>query len=252
MGGWFRSRPRTRLVVVSVLILLRTLAVSSRSAVLIFAAIVGLGGGLAMLSPERHVGDSREHVAMATAIAHGSSPRAPSDGRTEPSWFYAFTAAPIVRVVETAGGSPPTAFTVFNVLLLAATGALLARRVSAVAAVLLAAGPILWWIDKPHPDVFTFSMIAAAIVLMSSAPWWSLILLGLATAQEPLAGVALAVALISAALPGRLRGPAAYGWPQGSAWSWQLIAPLYQFARMGTLGLSLSGSTSTFPWRASC
>jgi hypothetical protein len=228
------------LVVVSVLILLRTLTVSSRSAVLIFAAIVGLGGGLAMLSPERHVGDSHEHVAMATAVAQGASPRAPSaEGRIKPSWFYAFIAAPIVRVVETAGGSPHTAFTFLNVLLLAATGALLARRVSAAAAVLLAAGPILWWLDKPHPDVFTFSMMAAAMVLLTSAPWWSLILLGLATAQEPLAGVALAAALISAALP--------VGFADRRVWLaagisvvLAFIAPLYRLARMGTLGLSLS------------
>ena len=47
------------LIVVSALILLRAVAVSSRSAVLTFASIVGLSGGLAILSPERPIGDSR-------------------------------------------------------------------------------------------------------------------------------------------------------------------------------------------------
>ena len=85
----------------------------------------------------------------------------------------------MLRVVETAGGSPHAAFTIVNVLLLAATAALLARRISTTAAVLLAAGPILWWIDKPHPDVFTFCTITAGIALMGHAPWWSLMLFGL-------------------------------------------------------------------------
>jgi hypothetical protein len=228
------------LVGVSVLILLWTLTVSRRSAALSFGAIVALSSGLAMLSPERHVGDSHEHVAMAAAMAHGAAPRTPGERRPERSWFYASLAAPIVRVLETAGSSPQTAFTVLNVLLLAATGALLARRVSAVAAVLLACGPILWWLDKPHPEVVTFSTIAGALVLFNNAPWWSLILLGLATAQEPLAGAALAAALISAALP--------VGFMDRRLWVaagisvvLALIVPLYQLARTGTVGLRLSG-----------
>ena len=228
------------LVAVSVLILLWTVTVSRRSAALSFGAIVALSSGLAMLSPERHVGDSHQHVAMATAIAHGASPHTPGERRPEPSWFYASLAAPIVRVIETTGCSPQTAFTVLNVLLLAATGALLARRVSAVAAVLLACGPILWWLDKPHPEVFTFSTIAGALVLFHNAPWWSLILLGLATAQEPLAGVALAAALISAALP--------VGFMDRRLWVaagisvvLALIVPLSQLARTGTVGLRLAG-----------
>jgi hypothetical protein len=198
------------LVVAAILILLWTLTVPRRNAAVTFAAIVTLGAGLAMVSAERHVGESRDHV------------------------------APIVRVVEAAAGSSHAAFTVFNVLLLAATGALLARRVSAVAAILLATGPILWWLDKPQPDVFTFSMIAGAMVLFNSARWWSLILLGLATAQEPLAGVALGAALIAAALP--------VGFLDRRVWLaagisvvLALIAPLYRFARTGTFGLSMCG-----------
>src|SRR5688500_6828030 len=93
------------LVGVSVLILLWTLTVSRRSAALSFGAIVALSSGLAMLSPERHVGDSHEHVAMAAAMAHGASPRTLGERRPEPSWFYASLAAPIVLVLETAGSS---------------------------------------------------------------------------------------------------------------------------------------------------
>jgi hypothetical protein len=173
---------------------------------------------------------------MSTAIAHGDSPRAPGESAAGPSWFYALVAAPVLRVVETAGGSPHTAFTIVNVLLLAATAALLARRISTTAAVLLAAGPILWWIDKPHPDVLIFCTIAAGIALMGQAPWWSLTLFGLATAQEPRAGAALAVALITAALPtgfaDRRVSVAAT-----ISLALALAAPLYRLARFGTLGL---------------
>ena len=62
------------LVVAGALILARMLAVSSRSGTLMLAAVVTLAGGLALLSPPRQVGDSRDHVAMATAIAHASAP----------------------------------------------------------------------------------------------------------------------------------------------------------------------------------
>src|SRR6185436_16602093 len=155
------------LVAAGVLLLLRMLAVSSRSGVLMLAAVLALGGGLAMLSPPRPVGDSRDHVAMATSLAHFGAPRSVS---AEPrSWFYALTAAPFARAAETFGRDPQSGFTAVNLLLLAAVAVLLVRRVSTIAAVLLAGGPILWWIDKPHPEVFLFASIASAFVFIRTA-----------------------------------------------------------------------------------
>jgi hypothetical protein len=186
------------LVIAGALILARMLAVSSRSSMLMLAAVLTLAGGLAVLAPPRQVGDSRDHVAMATALAHASAPPSGAAGR---SWFYAFTAAPLVRVAEAAGRDPRSGFTALNLLMLAGAAVLLVRRVSTVAAVLLAAGPVLWWIDKPHPEVFTFALIAAAFVFIGTAPWWSILALGLASAQEPALVPALLVTLIFAALP---------------------------------------------------
>jgi hypothetical protein len=218
------------LAAAGVLLLMRMLMVSSRSGVLIFAAVLALGGGLAMLSPSRPVGDSRDHVAMATALAHFAAPR--PAGEEPRSWFYALTAAPLVRGVETLGRDPRSGFTALNLLLLAGAAVLLIRRVSTIAAVLLAGGPILWWIDKPHPDVFLFASIAAALVFIRTSPWLTILGLGLASAQEPAIVPALVAALVFAALP--------TGFALRRVWIAAAAAvllaalnPLYQYARQG-------------------
>ena len=187
------------LVAAGVLLLLRMLAVSSRSGTMMLAAILALSGGLAMLSPPRPVGDSRDHVGMATSIAHVETPRAASG--PQGSWFYALAAAPFVRASEAVGRDPRSGFTALNLLLLAAMAVLLVLRVSTVAAVLLAAGPILWWIDKPHPEVFLYTAIVVAFVFIRTAPWLTIVALGLASAQEPAIVPALVAALVFAALP---------------------------------------------------
>ena len=218
------------LVAAGVLLLMRMLAVSSRSGVLMLAAVLALGGGLAMLSPPRPVGDSRDHVAMATALAHFAPPQPVSGAQR--SWFYALTAAPLIRAFETLGRDPRSGFTALNLLLLAGAAVLLVRRVSTIAAVLLAGGPILWWIDKPHPEGFLFASITAAFVFIRTAPGLAILALGFASAQEPAAVPALVVALVFAALP--------TGFSSRRVWiaaaAALLVAalnPLYLYARQG-------------------
>ena len=218
------------LVAAGVLLLLRMLAVSSRSGVLMLAAVLALGGGLAMLSPPRPVGDSRDHVAMATSLAHFAAPR--PAGEAPRSWFYALAAAPFVRGFETLGRDPRSGFTALNLLLLAAAAVLLVRRVSTIAAVLFAGGPILWWIDKPHPEVFVCASITVAFVFLRTAPWLTIAALGLASAQEPAIVPALLAALVFAALP--------TGFAKRRVWIAAAAAvilaalnPLYQYARQG-------------------
>ncbi len=228
------------LIVVSALILIRMLAASSRSAVPIFAAVVGLGGGLALLSPARHVGDSREHVMMARAIGHALPPRSADDTRLQPSWFYAFVAAPLVRGTELFSREGWMGFTALNLTLLAGAAALLARRVSTVAAILLAGGPILWWVDKPHPEVFTFTLIVAAVVWLDKSPAWSFIALGLASAQEPAVAVVLAAALIFASLPTGFANRRVW-LAAGVSVVLAALNPLYQLGRHGSGALSAFG-----------
>ena len=166
------------LVVAGVLILVRMLAVSSRSGTLILAAVLALGGG-SRCSRRRGRWAIRDHLAMATAFAHASAPPPASDARR--SWFYALTAAPLFR--ERRRSSIRIHGTESCVL--AAAAVVLVKRVSTVGAGLLIAGPILWWIDKPHPEVLTFGLIAIAFACISTAPWMTILALGLATAQEP-------------------------------------------------------------------
>jgi hypothetical protein len=68
-------------------------------------------------------------------------------------------------------------------------------------------GPVVWWIDKVHTEVFTFSLIAIGITLVGDAPWWSMVAFGAAATQNlpiaiaiPLVGIVAAVAR-----PDRLR-----------------------------------------------
>ncbi len=231
------------LVVAGALILARMLAVSSRSGTLMLAAVVTLAGGLALLAPPRQVGDSRDHVAMATAIAHASAPP-PSEVRR--AWFYALTAAPFVRAAETAGRDPRSGFTALNLLLLAGAAVLLVRRVSTIAAVLLTVGPVLWWIDKPHPEVFTVSLIAVAFVFIGTAPWWSILALGLASAQEPALVPALAAALIFAALPAGFADRRVWIAAAG-ALLLAALNPLYQYLRYGVGLRALMGGNPHLP-----
>jgi hypothetical protein len=217
------------LVIAGALLLLRMLAVSSRSGPMMLAAVLALGSGLAMLSPARPVGDSRDHVAMATAIAHGSPPES---GEARRSFIYALTAAPLVRAAETAGRDPRSAFTALNLLLLAGAALLLVKRVSTVAAALLSAGPVLWWVDKPHPEVFTFTLVAASITFIGVAPWWSILALGLAAAQEPAMLPALAAALVFAALPTGFANRRVWI-AAGAALGLAALDPFYQSARYG-------------------
>jgi hypothetical protein len=186
------------LIIASVLLLFRMLAVQSRSGVLLVVALGGLAGGLVAQSSRRPVGDSHQYVAMASAFAHGAAPARSEDQHVRRSWLYPLAAAPFVRAAEAAGRDPLIGFTALNVVLLIVAGVLLVRRVSVVAAVLLAAGPILWWVDKAHTEVFTFSLITLAIVLLTTAPWWSILALGAAAAQNPpIAGAMLAAILFA-------------------------------------------------------
>ena len=163
---------------------------------------------------------------MATAIAH-ASPLPPASG-VRRSWFYALTAAPLVRAAETIGRDPRSGFTALNLVLLAGAAVLLVKRVSTVAAVLLAAGPILWWIDKPHPEVFTFGLIAVAFASIGTAPWLTILALGLAAAQEPVIVPALVVAVIFAALPTGFANRRAWI-AAGAALLLAVLNPAYQY-----------------------
>jgi hypothetical protein len=210
-------------------------------------------------STPRVMGDGGEYLVMALNVARGAAPSLSPDDLREASvvmpgdasrrlvlpeyvggdgrqdlphfWLYSLLAAPLVRVATTLGGSPLLGFAALNVLLLLCAAAVLRARASATTALFVAAGPILWWVDKVHTEVFTFSLLTIAVALLRSAPWWSAVALGAATTQNPPIGGALIVACAYALV--------SFGWRDRRVWlgaaggaAIASLHPLYYLVRL--------------------
>lgn len=241
---------------------------------LFLAALLGLLIALAVQSTPRVMGDGGEYLVMALNFARGAAPSLSpddlrqasvvmpgdastrlvlpeyvgSDGRQDLPhfWLYSLLAAPFVRIATTLGGSPLFGFAAVNVLMLLCAAAILRRRASATTALFLAAGPILWWVDKAHTEVFTFSLLTIAVVLLRPAPWWSAVALGAAATQNPPIGGAMllvfAYALVS------------FGWKDRRVWlgaaggaSIASLHPLYYFVRLDRLSALNEGVDQHLP-----
>src|SRR3954464_3896870 len=197
----------------------------------VFGAAVALILCLVAGSRPRVLGDGVEYLTMALNFASGHGPAiAPKDianlqrqladvdprletwdmrGATFPGpdhrrdllhfWVYPLIAAPVVAVTHVMGASPLWGFAALNLCLLGAALWVAIPRVGGAGATLLFIGPILWWIDKPHTEVFTFSLLVIASVAIRDRPWWSLIAAGRAAAGIfPIAVLALAIAAAQA------------------------------------------------------
>jgi len=172
---------------------------------------------LAMSSTPRRVGDGVEYWAMAEQMRTGRLPSAShgelirlereavrigrgydkspvrfeglvgADGRQDfpHFWLYPLVNVPALAVVTAFDIHPNWAFTLTNIILITIAFALVARHVSVAWAVLILAGPLIWWIDKAHGDVFTVSLLAIGCALWRAAPSWSVIAIALAAAQNP-------------------------------------------------------------------
>lgn len=251
-----------RLVLIAcVLLLLATLAgAASRAPAMFVAALLGLVLALAAESRLRPVGDAGEYIAMSLNLARLSPPSLSAaelsrlealypgdvstrlvmpeyrarDGRQDfpHFWFYSLLAAPFVRAAPAVGAPPLAGFAAVNLLLLLTAAALLRARASAAVTLVLAAGPILWWTDKAHTEVYTFSLLVVAVVMLKDAPWWSAAALGLAATQNPPLAGALLVA-IAYAIHAR-------GWRDRRVWRGAMLGlglaalhPLYYYWRLG-------------------
>jgi hypothetical protein len=182
------------------------------------AALLLLGCfGLVALSTPRRVGDGVEYWAMADQLGsfrlpsatradilrlerdarrlgHGfdASPlRFPhlvaADGRQDfpHFWLYSLVNVPALWLTRLAGAHPNWAFTLTNCALLVMAFVIVSREVSTAWAALILVGPLIWWLDKAHGDVFTVTLLAAACALWRRAPLWTLLLLAIAAAQNP-------------------------------------------------------------------
>jgi len=149
---------------------------------------------LAATSTPRAVGDGPEYVHLSNRLA---SLHLPGAGESRHFLFYSALAAPFVALLNAIGLEQLGAFTLLNGLLLVAAFYLAASRLHWYWCVLIFAGPILWWLDKPHTEPFTFALFAIAFSLLESAPWWSLVAVGAAATQNP--GNAVLVVILAAA-----------------------------------------------------
>ena len=227
--------------------------------------VAWLGVALWHAHPVR-VGDGHEHVAVALGLARGQGPSLPPDqipaleaelralgpsfatatlahpdlvgrdGRQDLPhfWLYPLLATPGVIVARMLGASPLWGFVALHAVLLGALAALILSRPAPVWTSLLLLSPIVWWIDKPSPDVLLVACLAGAMLLWTTRPAVSMVLLGVGASQNP--GLILVAALFAAwgsiERPARLMCPR---WQQGVLVAALLIAlpPAYYLWRLG-------------------
>ena len=149
-------------------------------------------------------------------------------------WLYPLLATPAVMVALRFGASPLWGFVALHVVLLGALAALILSRPAPVWTSLLLLSPLIWWLDKPSPDVLLVACLAGAMLLWTTRPAVSMVLLGVGASQNP--GLILVAALFAAwgsiERPARLMCPR---WQKGVLIAALLIAlpPAYYLWRLG-------------------
>ena len=241
---------------------------------------VALGVCLAAGSPLRSVGDGGEYLAMGLnlaslrhpAVAPGNITAIQQDmSEADPAlahwdirrysfaagdrrrdfvhfWMYPLVSVPALWLTQLVGASPLVAFTITNLGLLALALWIGLPRLGGALCLLLFGGPIVWWIDKAHTEVFTFSLLCIALLLMKERPWWSLVAAGAAAAQNPpiallviLIGAGQAIAHREVLRDRRFQGGLAAGLVL------TLSQPVYTYLRHGTPSLLVAANLSQLP-----
>lgn len=238
--------------------------------------VAWLGVALWQANPVR-VGDGHEHVALALEIARGHGPAiapgqipaleaelralGPSfatasiahpdlvgrDGRQDMPhfWLYPLLAAPAVKAALVMGVSPLWGFVALHVALLGALAGLVLSRPAPIWTSLLLLSPLVWWLDKPSTDVLLVACLAGAMLLWTTRPAISMVLLGVGASQNP--GLVLVAALF--AVWGSIERPARLmckRWQTGVLVAALLITlpPAYYLWRLG-IPSPLTASTAT-------
>jgi hypothetical protein len=249
-----------------------------RRKLIVLVPVAGMVLAASAESQPQRVGDSHEYVAMARGIAGLSGParseadvrasladdwneRSPAltvvvpslrgrDGRYDfpHFWLYPALAAPFVPLADALGLHVRWAFFAVNLALLLGAGAVLARRLDPPALLLLACGPILWWVDKAPAEMFTWALLTIAMCLFREAPWWALVALGAASAQNPPFALVMLLVLAWDLFVERRRTSRTWlGFAVGSAFA--CLVPLYYQWRLGIWsGISL-GAIPHWPSR---
>lgn len=151
-------------------------------------------------------------------------------------WFYPALAAPEVEVARLLGINPGYGFAFLNVILLTTAFFMVVRQIPTALALMLFVGPVLWWVDKAHPEAFTFSLLAIALVRLRDRPWWSLLALAAASTQNP--PIALALPLfwvVAAAMDRNLLRRRRFWIGSAASIALALVHPLYYLYYQGVL-----------------
>ncbi len=217
---------------------------------------------LVAASSPRRVGDGHEYMAMAMNMA---ALRAPAIGAAEVGgveadlarwnftglplnrhaelrdaagrqdffhfWLYSALAVPGLWAVRLVGAHPNYGFVLLNALLFLGAAWAVCRKLGWWGTAAVFCSPVLWWVDKSHTETFTFSLLAAAFAFLGDAPWWSMVALGAASAQNPPVGVVFAAVAVSvlATESGRRDRRVWLGAAAGLVTA--LAHPVYYFAR---------------------
>ena len=245
---------------------------------------LGIAGVLALSliagSSPRLVGDGREYLAQAINFAsfHGPGIR-PRDleeiqaemARFDPSlagwdirgatvadahrnrdfqhfWFYALLAAPGLWVTRLLAVAPTLSFTAVNLAVLGIALWVALPRIGAAGALLLFVSPLVWWIDKPHTEAFTFSLLVITFAECERRPWWSMVAAGLAATQNPPIAPLIVLVWLATVLHDRtaLTDRRVVAGALGGL-AFAVLHPLYTFAHHHTPSLLLTATRSGVP-----
>jgi len=245
-----------------------------------FVAVLALALALVAGSAPRMPGDGGEYVAMALNFASFDGP---SISRREMSrleqrvaafepvlaewsierstvsgrdlrrdflhfWFYPLLAAPGVVITEALNVSPVYAFSALNCALLGLALWIAWPRIGAAASLLLFAGPIIWWIDKPHTEVFTFSLLTIAFATLTDRPWWALVAAGAAATQNPpITVLAPALAVGALLIDRQFLKDRRFIIGAAAGFALALLHPAYTYFRHGTPSLLLRATRPGLP-----
>ena len=231
-------------------------------------------------SPPRIVGDGGEYLAMALSLAAFRGPALASsdipriqqiigqadstlggwdpreagvsgpDGRRDffHFWFYPLLAVPSLWITQALGVTPIAAFTTLNLCLLGLALWVAFPRLGGATCLLLFAGPIVWWLDKPHTEAFTFALLSLAFLLMRERPWWSMLAAGAAATQNPPIGLLVGLVFAGHVLARRdiLRDRRFMVGAVGGL-ALAALQPAYTYLRHGTPSLLLIANPSRIP-----
>jgi hypothetical protein len=164
-------------------------------------------------------------------------------------WFYALLATPSLWIVEAVGASPLYAFTLTNLALALTAIGIALPRVGPTAVMLVFAGPLVWWLDKAHGEVFTVSLVTIALTLMRERPAWALVAAGAATSQNLPFGGLYGLIVLDGLIARRSAAFRDRVWVAGAALGGALVLlhPIYVYARHGTLTLQFAATRPGFP-----